>query len=145
MTMTPEQIAAWQAAHRQLISDLREHGEARSGMWTGRQALLLNTIGARSGVERTTPLAYSEDAGRYVVTASKGGAPTHPAWYHNLLANPEASVEVGGRKVRVVASLAEGEERRRLWDQHVAIHRGIAEYPSRTTRVIPVVVLTPTE
>lgn len=145
MAMTPEQIAAWQAAHEQLITDIRQHGEAKSGMFAGRQTLLLNTIGARSGVERTSPLAYSTDGDRYIVTASKGGAPTHPAWYYNLLANDQASVELGGRKVRVKATIAQGDERQRLWDQHVAIHTGIGEYPRKTDRVIPVVVLTPAE
>ena len=145
MAMTPEQVAAYQAAQQQLIAEIREHGHAVSGMYAGRQACLLLTIGAKSGAERVAPLAYSTDGDRFIVTASKGGAPTHPAWFHNLQARPEAIVEVGLRRIPVRASVAEGEERSRLWDRHVAVHPRIGEYPARTTRVIPVVVLTPVD
>ena len=75
------------------------------------------------------------------MTASKGGAPTHPAWYYNLLADPTATIELDLQTIKVRASVAEGAERQRLWDQHVAIHTGIGEYPRKTDRVIPVVVL----
>jgi deazaflavin-dependent oxidoreductase (nitroreductase family) len=141
--LSPEQRAAFAAAQQRLIKDILEHGHAVTGGWVGRQALLLNTIGARTGEARVSPLAYTKDGERYVVTASKGGAPTHPAWYHNLLAQPVASIDVEGHRIRVRASTAEGAERERLWQQHVALHPTIGEYPSRTTRVIPVVVLEP--
>jgi deazaflavin-dependent oxidoreductase (nitroreductase family) len=141
--LSPDQRAAYAAAQQQLIKDILEHGHAVSGGWVGRQALLLNTIGAKTGEPRVSPLAYTRDGDNYIVTASKGGAPTHPAWYHNLLANPVASIDVEQRRIRVRASTAEGAERERLWQQHIAVHPGIGEYPSRTTRVIPVVVLEP--
>lgn len=141
--MTPEIMAAYAAANAQLISDIREHGHATSGNWLGRQALLLTTTGAKSGDPRMSPLAYSMDGGRYVVTASKGGAPTHPGWYHNLLKDPIATIEVDQKKFQARASTAEGAERVRLWQQHIELHPGIGEYPAKTTRIIPVVILEP--
>lgn len=141
--LTPEQRAIYAEANRLLVEEIREHGHAITGRWVGRQALLLTTTGARSGEQRMTPLAYSMDDGRYIVTASKGGAPTHPGWYHNLLANPIATIEVDQRRFQARASTAEGPERDRLWDQHIVLHPGIGEYPSLTTRIIPVVILDP--
>lgn len=141
--LTPEVMAAYAAANAQLISDIREHGHAQSGNWLGRQALLLNTTGAHTGMPRLAPLAYSLDQGRYIVTASKGGAPTHPGWYHNLLADLIATIEVDQRNFQARASTAEGAERERLWLQHIALHPGIGEYPSKTSRIIPVVILDP--
>lgn len=141
--LSPEVMAAWAAANAQLVKDIREQGHATSGNWLGRQALLLTTTGAKSGQERMSPLAYSTDGGRYIVTASKGGAPTHPGWYHNLLKDPVATVEVDLKKFKARASTAEGDERERLWLQHIALHPGIGEYPAKTTRVIPVVILDP--
>ena len=90
-----------------------------------------------------SPLAYSVDAGRYIVTASKGGAPTHPGWYHNLLKDPIATIEVDKKKFQARASIAEGADRERLWQQHIDLHPGIGEYPKKTTRIIPVVILDP--
>lgn len=141
--LTSEERAAYAAATRQLIVEIREHGHAVTGRWVGRQALLLTTTGARTGEPRLSPLAYSMDAGRYIVTASKGGAPTNPGWYYNLQADPVATVEVDRRKFKVRASAAAGAERERLWVQHIVLHPGIGEYPSLTTRLIPVVILEP--
>lgn len=141
--LTPEIMAAYAAANKLLIDEIREHGHALSGNWLGRQALLLNTRGARSGEPRLCALAYSVDNGRYIVTASKGGAPRHPGWYHNLLADPIATIEVDQKKFQARASTAEGAERERLWLQHIALHPGIGEYPKLTTRLIPVVILDP--
>lgn len=141
--LSPEVMAAYAAANDKLISDIREFGHATSGNWLGRQALLLTTTGAKSGDPRMSPLAYSLDAGRYIVTASKGGSPTHPGWYHNLLKDPVATIEVDLKKFQVRASTAEGAERKRLWQQHIELHPGIGEYPKLTTRVIPVVILDP--
>lgn len=135
--------AAYGSVKQQLIDEIREHGHAATGSYVGRQALLLNTTGARSGEPRLSPLAYSVDNGRYIVTASRGGSPTHPGWYFNLLADPVATIEVGLQQFQARASTAEGPERERLWLQHVALHPGIGEYPSKTTRVIPVVVFEP--
>ena len=109
----------------------------------GAPVLLLTTTGRKSGKQRMTPLLYLEDAGRYVVIASVGGAPKHPAWYLNLLANPAARIDVGSRKVPVTASTASPDERARLWPLAVQIYAGYDGYQARTTREIPVVILAP--
>ena len=103
--------------------------------------LLLTTIGAKSHQPRTTPLAYSTDGDRFVVLASKGGAPTNPDWYYNLLANPEATVELGTEKFQARATVVEEPERQRLYTQHATLMPGFAEYEQKTTRQIPVIVL----
>ena len=137
----PAPAADWHQMTLTLIAELREYGHALHGPFVGRQVLLLTTTGAKSGEERIAPLAYHRDGDHYVIIASKGGAPTHPAWYHNLLANPTAIIEVDLQTIKVHATIAEGAERQRLWDQQVAIHPGFAEYPKKTDRVIPIVVL----
>ena len=103
--------------------------------------LLLHTTGAKSGKERVNPLAYQADGDRYVVFASKGGAPTNPDWFHNLLANPHVTVEVGDESFPATARVAEGEEHERLWSRQKELMSTFADYESKTTRVIPVVVL----
>ena len=139
----PEPVPApdYHEMTRILTAEIREHGHATTGWFAGRDVFLLTTTGARSGEARTIPLAFSRDGEAYVVTASKGGAPTHPAWYFNLLKDPLATIEVDLETIQVRARVAEGAERQRLWDQHVAIHTGIGEYPKVTDRIIPVVVL----
>ena len=127
--------------NRTLIADYRAHGRVTSGPFVNAPLLLLTTTGAKSGQERTTPLAHTTDGDRLVVIASKGGAPTNPDWYHNLVANPEATVELGRDTFHVRASFPQGEERRRLYDQQAALMPGFAEYEKQTTRQIPVVVL----
>jgi F420H(2)-dependent quinone reductase len=107
--------------------------------------LLLTTTGRKSGRRRTTPLLHLEDGGRYAVIASVGGAPQHPAWYLNLRADPRATVEIGGRKLAVRAETAGPEERARLWLAATAMYPGYDAYQARTTREIPIVVLTPAE
>lgn len=131
----------WEKATRIMTDEIREHGHPITGWFAGGQVLLLNTVGTKSGAPRIAQLAYTRDGDRYIVTASKGGAPTHPGWYHNLVADPIATIEVNREEFKAQASVAEGGERHRLWDQHVAVHTGIGEYPKKTTRVIPVVVL----
>jgi deazaflavin-dependent oxidoreductase (nitroreductase family) len=108
----------------------------------GDRLLLLTTRGAKSGRPHTTPLAYTRDGDRYVVIASKGGAPTHPDWYHNIVQHGQAEVEVGTEHfpVRVVA-LASGPEHDRLYDAQAQVMPGFREYQERATRIIPVVVL----
>lgn len=105
--------------------------------------LLLDHVGARSGVLRTVPLLYVEDGENLVVVASKGGFPRHPAWYHNLRANPETTVQVGPERRPVRARVARPEERERLWAKAVAAYRGYEDYAARTERQIPLVVLEP--
>ena len=115
---------------------------ANAGQVPGRQhpLILLTTIGARSGLPRTTPLSYSTDGDRIVVIASKAASPTHPDWYHNLVAHPEAVIEIGAERFPVRARIAEGAERQRLFDAQAALMPFFAEYQRQTTRQIPVIV-----
>jgi deazaflavin-dependent oxidoreductase (nitroreductase family) len=103
--------------------------------------IILHTIGARSGRVHETPLVYfqEEEGGDLIVIASAAGAPRHPAWYHNLLTNPQFDVEVGTSTFPVKATVLEGEERATVWDTIVAERPGFGEYQEKTTRVIPVV------
>lgn len=119
-----------------------EQFRANNGSVPGRSnLLLLTTTGAKTGQPRIAPLAYSTDGDRLVIVGSKGGAPTHPDWYRNLLANPVVTVEVGGEQFQARASVIEGQERERLFAQHVALMPGFAEYQQKTTRQLPVIVL----
>ena len=120
----------------------RETGGARGYHWRGTTILLLTTTGRTSGESRTTPLIHRVDGDRWVVIASKGGAPDHPAWYRNLLADPEATIEVEADEVPVVATTAEGEERDRLWASMTEAWPAYDDYRRKTEREIPVVVLT---
>jgi deazaflavin-dependent oxidoreductase (nitroreductase family) len=125
-----------------LIADFRANGgKVTSGPFLGRNLLLLTSVGARTGEARLAPLAYTRDGDRIVIVASKGGAPTNPAWYVNLLANPVVTVELGGETFQARASVVGGGERDRLYAAHAAEHPAFREYPARTTRVIPVVTL----
>ena len=103
--------------------------------------LLLDHVGAKSGIERTTPLVYVEDGDDLVLVASKGGYPRNPAWFHNLRAHPEATVQVGSRRRAVRARVAGTSERDRLWPKAVAVYSGYEDYQERTDREIPLVIL----
>jgi F420H(2)-dependent quinone reductase len=105
--------------------------------------LLLDHVGAKSGKKRTSPLLYVEDGSNVVIVASKGGFPKHPAWYHNLLANPDTTVQIGSEVRPVHARVAAPEERERLWEMAVASYNGYEDYRARTDREIPLVVLEP--
>jgi F420H(2)-dependent quinone reductase len=105
--------------------------------------LLLDHVGAKSGQMRTTPLVYVKDGENLVLVASKGGNPKNPAWFHNLRANPETTVQVGSEKRRVQAYVADEEERARLWPKAVETYSGYRDYQERTEREIPLVVLEP--
>lgn len=109
--------------------------------WRGTTILLLTTIGRTSGEPRTTPLIHRTDGDRWVVVASKGGAPENPSWFENLIANPEASIEVKGEEIPVSAKAAEGDERSRLWSLMAEVWPAYDEYQASTDREIPVVVL----
>jgi deazaflavin-dependent oxidoreductase (nitroreductase family) len=127
--------------NEEIIEQFRtNNGTMVSGMFKGAPLLLLTTTGARSGQTRINPLAYTRDGDRYVVIASKGGAPTHPDWYHNVVAHPEVTIEVGPDRFQARASVPEGAERDRLYDAQAAVMPGFAEYQRNTTRRIPVVV-----
>jgi deazaflavin-dependent oxidoreductase (nitroreductase family) len=109
----------------------------------GPPMLLLDHVGAKSGTQRTSPLVYVKDGTDYVIVASKGGHPKHPAWYHNLRANPDTTIQVGSRKKAVRARVATAEEHKRLWPKAVDVYGGYRGYQERTDRKIPLVILEP--
>ncbi|HEY6395862.1 MAG TPA: nitroreductase family deazaflavin-dependent oxidoreductase [Solirubrobacteraceae bacterium] len=119
----------------------RETDGERGYNWRGQTILLLTTRGRASGQERTTPLIHRTDDGRWVVVASKGGAPDHPDWYKNLRATPEAMIQVKGERIPVRATAASGEERSRLWGLMTEKWPAYDQYQQKTSREIPVVVL----
>ena len=129
----------WNAFNQNLIAEYRATGGRVTGQFAGAPLLLLTTTGARSGQPRTTPVAYTTDGDRLVVIASKGGAPTHPDWYHNLVAHPAVTVELGTETFPARAIVPEGPERDRLFEQMASQLPGFAEYQRNTTRRIPVV------
>jgi deazaflavin-dependent oxidoreductase (nitroreductase family) len=124
-----------------IIEEFRANHGKVGGRFANTPILLLHHTGARTGAVRVNPLAYQTDGDRFVVFASKGGAPTNPDWYHNLRANPEATVEVGTETISVRARVTEGEERERLWSRTKEAIPGFAAYEERTPRQIPVIVL----
>jgi deazaflavin-dependent oxidoreductase (nitroreductase family) len=105
--------------------------------------LLLDHVGAKSATRRTSPLVYAEDGENLVLVASKGGFPKHPGWYHNLIANPVTTVQVGSRRLNVRARVADPQERERLWPMVVKVYGGYQDYQHRTEREIPLVILEP--
>jgi deazaflavin-dependent oxidoreductase (nitroreductase family) len=128
--------------NQELIEQFRTNrGVITEAVFAGRELLLLTTTGARSGAIRTHPLAFTRDGDRYVVIASKAGSDRNPDWYHNLVANPEVTVEVGAERFAARAVVVDGAERDRLYDQQAAVLPTFAEYQRRTTRRIPVIVL----
>ena len=127
--------------NRQMIETFRANGGKVSGMWEGRPLLLLTTIGAKSGQHRTNPVMYLRNDDRLLVFASKGGAPTNPDWYHNLLAHSEVTVEVGDETYNATATPVTGEERDRLYTQWAGKYPQFGEYQKNTTRTIPVIAL----
>jgi deazaflavin-dependent oxidoreductase (nitroreductase family) len=139
--MTDADATAWEDA---LIEDMRAHdGAVTSGPLTGHPLLIMIATGAKSGAKRRSILTYSRDGGDYVVAGTAGGSPQDPAWLHNIEVNPEVSIEAGNTTFEARASVVEGAERDRLWDQHVARLPHFADYPAQTGRVIPMVRLTP--
>src|SRR5262245_10822248 len=125
--------------NRHVIAEFRAKAGKVGGPFEGRPLLLLTTTGAKSGQPRTSPLVYTTDGDRLVVIASKGGAPTNPAWYHNLRANPEVTLEVGTERFPARATVATGQERERLFAAQAALMPGFADYQRKTTRQLPVV------
>lgn len=126
-----------------IIEEFRANDGKVGGRFEGATLLLLHTIGAKSGQERVNPMMCFRDGNRYVVVASKAGAPSNPDWYYNLAAHPEVSVEVGTEHFDAVATVAEEPERTELYSKMEAISSGFTEYKNKTDRVIPVVILTP--
>jgi deazaflavin-dependent oxidoreductase (nitroreductase family) len=132
----------YNAGNRPVIEEFRANGGKVGRPYAGVPLLLLTTTGAKSGTQRINPLAYNTDRERLVVLASKAGAPTHPDWYHNLVAHPDVSVEVGNESFEARATVVEGAERDELYAKRVAVMPIFAEYQAKITRTIPVVVLT---
>ncbi len=129
--------------NRAIIEEFRANEGRVGGPFEGAPVLLLSSTGAKSGARRTTPVMYLPDAERMVIFASKAGAPTNPAWYHNLVANPSATVEVGSDTLGVNAVLTSGEERERLFKEQAERYPQFADYAQKTTRQIPVIALEP--
>jgi len=127
--------------NRTIIEEFRANGGKVGGQFEGAPLLLLHTTGAKSGAERVTPVMYQAVDDSFAVFASKAGAPTNPDWYHNLLAHPEVTVEVGTDTEPVRARVADGEERERIWQQQKESFPGFADYERKTERIIPVVIL----
>ncbi|MCW3067665.1 MAG: cell entry protein [Solirubrobacterales bacterium] len=129
--------------NRGVIEEFRANEGRVGGPFEGAPVLLLTSTGAKSGERRTTPVMYLPDGERMVIFASKGGSPSNPAWYHNLRANPSATVEVGSDKLDVNAVVTSGEERQRLFDRQAERYAQFADYAQKTSREIPVVALEP--
>jgi deazaflavin-dependent oxidoreductase (nitroreductase family) len=124
-----------------IIEEFRANGGKVGGPFKGAPLLLLTSTGAKSGATRVNPMMYLDDGSRLYVFASKQGAPTNPDWYHNLLAHPQATVEVGNERFDVTASVLTGAERDEIYQRQAALYPGFAEYQEKTTRTIPVVAL----
>jgi len=129
----------------QIIEEFRANGGRVGGNFEGAPMLILHTTGAKSGEERVHPLMYLQQNGTCAIFASKGGAPSNPNWYYNLLAHPRATIEIGTETKAVKARVAQGEERDALWSTQKERYPGFAEYERKTNREIPVVILEPAE
>jgi len=134
-------MADW---NKNIIDEFHAKGGKGIGHF-GDNLLLLTTTGARTGERRTNPVAFHRQGDRYVIAATKGGAPSHPAWYHNHVKDPNVTIEVGTEKFPARATVVKGAERDRLYETHASAmpQLGFREYPKRTKRVIPVIVLEP--
>lgn len=128
--------------NKAIIAEFRANGGKVGGQFAGATLLLLHTTGAKSGQERVNPVVYTTDGDQLVVIASKGGAPTNPDWYYNLVANPQVTLEVGTEQFQAQATIPAEPERTRLYNQMATAMPGFAEYQRKTERIIPVVVLT---
>jgi deazaflavin-dependent oxidoreductase (nitroreductase family) len=130
--------------NRSIIEEFRNNGGKVGGPFQGATLLLLHTRGAKTGQERVNPVTYQVDGDRLAVFGSKSGAPTNPDWYYNLLANPMVTVEIGTETREMVAKVAQGEERERIWTKQKHDYPGFADYERKTSRSIPVIILEPT-
>jgi deazaflavin-dependent oxidoreductase (nitroreductase family) len=131
-------MAGW---NDKIIEEFRANEGRVGGPFEGAPLLLLHSVGAKTGTSRVNPMMYQKVGDSFAVFASKGGAPTNPDWFHNLVAHPRATVEVGAETIEVVARVAEGDERERIWAKQKAAYNGFAEYEQRTAREIPVIFL----
>jgi len=127
-----------------LIEEMRAHdGRVTTGPLAGHPLLILTSSGAKTGEERRAILTFSRDQGDYIVAGTAGGSPTTPAWVYNLREHPAVEIEAENRTFDATARVVDGEERDRLWDQHVARLPHFAEYPEKARRVIPIIRITP--
>ena len=126
-----------------IIDEFRANEGRVGGPFEGAPVLLLHTEGARTGQERVNPMMYQQVDGGYAVFATKGGAPSNPDWYHNLLAHPKVTAEIGTSTAKLIARVADGDERERIWTAQKAAYPGFADYERKTTRQIPVIILQP--
>lgn len=133
-------VNAW---NQQVIAEFRANAGKLSGRFEGAPVLLLHTTGAKSGAERVNPMMYQHVGDAIAVFASKAGAPTNPDWFHNLVAHPEVTVELGIESVPMVARVADKTERDEIWELQKEQFPNFAEYEEKTDRVIPVVLLNP--
>ncbi len=133
-------MADWNS---KIIEEFRANEGKVGDPFEGASLLLLHTVGARTGQPRVNPMMYRPVPGGYAVFASKGGAPTNPDWYHNLLAHPDVAAEIGATTMKLRARVAEGAERDQIWAAHKAANPGFANYEQQTARQIPVVILEP--
>jgi deazaflavin-dependent oxidoreductase (nitroreductase family) len=124
-----------------IIEEFRASGGRVGGPFEGAPLLLLHTTGAKSGQERVNPVMYQTIGDGFAVFASKGGAPVNPDWYYNLLANPRVTAEVGTETIELSARVADDEAREPIWTAWKRANPGFADYESRTTRQIPVILL----
>jgi deazaflavin-dependent oxidoreductase (nitroreductase family) len=133
-------MSDWNTA---IIEEFRANGGKVGGQFEGSPLLLLHTVGARSGQQRVNPMMYRRIGDTYAVFASKAGAPTNPDWYHNLKAHPEVTAEIGTETVSLTAHVANADERAPIWAAQKDEFPGFADYESKTSREIPVVILQP--
>jgi deazaflavin-dependent oxidoreductase (nitroreductase family) len=133
-------MSDWNTA---IIEEFRANGGTVGGQFEGSPLLLLHTVGARSGQQRVNPMMYRRIGDTYAVFASKAGAPTNPDWYHNLKAHPEVTAEIGTETVSLTAHVATADERAPIWAAQKDEFPGFADYESKTSREIPVVILQP--
>lgn len=127
--------------NRKTIEEFRANKGLVGGVWEGRPLLVLTTTGAKSGRQLTKPVMYLREGDRVFIFASKGGAPTHPAWYHNLLAHPEVTVEIGEQTYQAIATPVTGAERDQIYARWAERYPQFRDYQQKTTRVIPVIEL----
>jgi deazaflavin-dependent oxidoreductase (nitroreductase family) len=125
-----------------IIAEFRANDGKVGGPFEGAPVLLLHTTGAKSGLERVNPMMYQQVGDSVAVFASKAGAPTNPDWYHNLVAHPSVQAEIGSQTLPFTARVAAGDEREQIWSKQKVAYPGFAEYEEKTTRQIPVIILT---
>ena len=138
---TPPTDEQWLSLNKGVIAEFRANDGACGGRWEGNPMVLLTTIGAKSGDERVSPLTYTTADDDLVLIASRAGDTKHPAWFHNLVANPAVVIELGAERFEATARVAEEPERTRLLDAQIAVMPRFGEYIEKTDRVIPVVVV----